>query len=175
MALLGTYAQIHPHSLPLGLYLLFVEVLFVPVFWNMWWLLYVIDIMLQEEANATVWVLSSEKPMLSWKVGNAFHNQTFVSSNFSTGGSNFYHLVGCSRFLVHTNPLSGQKCIDIRSSAPLQISRKCRDTALLGAKKQTGMGIIWLPTQQRCRLIALGWNHFHKTQSFWTLPHSSWK
>lgn len=82
--------------------------------------------------------LHSRKPMLCWriaKIGNAFHNRIYVNSSFSIIGSNFYHLVGCSSFFVHTILLSSQKCIDVRSSALFQISRKCRDTALLKKKQ----------------------------------------
>jgi len=79
--------------------------------------------------------VGSGKPVLFWSTGNAFHDRIFVSDSFSISRSDFYHLVGCNRFLVHINLLPSQKRIEVRSSAPLQISRKCRDTALLKKRK----------------------------------------
>lgn len=93
----------------------------------------------------------SENLKLFWrivKIGNTFHNQVFISASFSTVWSNFYHLVGCSRFLVHTNPLSSQQCIEVRNSAPLQSSRKHRDTVHLGGGSRE-MGWPWQKTPNK--------------------------
>lgn len=110
----------------------------------------IIDAMVPEEGGATVlrvvWVqkkLCCSESLL--KIG--MHSRYLQVLAFSTCENDFYYLIGCNRLLVHTSTLSSQKGIEIKSSAPLQINRRCRDSAIMEEKKK-GMGIICLSLQQ---------------------------
>lgn len=121
----------------------------------------IIDATVPEEGGATVlrvvWVqkkLCCSESLL--KIG--MHSRYLQVLAFSTCENDFYYLIGCNRLLVHTSTLSSQKGIEIKSSAPLQINRRCRDSAIMEEKKKRHGNNLPVFTANMKMQIALGWN-----------------